>query len=82
MSHHCKCELVILSLTHISVFGIPLAIWFGIATAVCLFSTVLLGILVMKGRYQIPFVWHMRAAAATITCALIHIVLVLMLYFS
>jgi thiosulfate reductase cytochrome b subunit len=66
---------------YILVLGLPLVIWFGILTFLCLFSTAILGILVLKGRYNIPFTWHMRMAALTITFAVVHVLLVLTQYF-
>jgi len=65
------------SLASITVFGLPLAIVFGILTILCLILTALLGYLVLKGKYNIPFAWHMRMAAATIILAVIHAVLVI-----
>lgn len=65
------------SLASFTVFGLPLAIVFGIITFVCLLVTALLGYLVLKGKYNIPFGWHMRLAAATIIAGIIHIVLVI-----
>jgi len=64
-------------LASMTVFGLPLAIVFGIITILCLFITALLGYLVLKGKYNIPFAWHMRMAAATIVLAVIHAVLVI-----
>lgn len=64
-------------LASMTVFGLPLAIVFGIIAFVCLLVTALLGYLVLKGKYNIPFAWHMRMAAATVIIAIIHIVLVI-----
>jgi hypothetical protein len=74
-------EIMITSLSHIVVFGLPLALWFGIITFICLFTTAILGILVLKGLYNIPFAWHMRMAAVTIFFAVIHVILVILQYF-
>ena len=68
-------------LSHIVIFGLPLALWFGVATFICLFTTALLGVLVLKGRYNIPFAWHMRMAALTLAFAVIHVILVMLLFF-
>ena len=57
--------------------GLPLAIVFGILTVICLFATALAGYLVMKGRFNIPFAWHLRLAALTVVLAIIHGILVL-----
>ncbi|PKG33379.1 hypothetical protein [Methanoregula sp.] len=64
-------------LASMTVFGLPLAIVFGIITFVCLLVTALLGYLVLKGKFNIPFAWHMRMALATIIAAIIHIMLVI-----
>lgn len=64
-------------LASMTVFGLPLAIVFGIIAFVCLLVTALLGYLVLKGKYSIPFAWHMRMAAATVIIAIVHIVLVI-----
>jgi thiosulfate reductase cytochrome b subunit len=69
------------SLTHIVVFGLPLALYFGIITFLCLLTTALLGFFVLKGLYNIPFRWHMRMAAVTIFFAIIHVLLVILQYF-
>lgn len=60
-----------------TVFGLPIAIIFGIISFVCLLTTASLGILVMKGKYNIPFAWHMRMAALTIIIVVVHAVLVI-----
>ena len=64
-------------LASMTVFGLPLAIVFGIITILCLFITALLGYFVLKGKYNIPFAWHMRLAAATLIFAVVHAVLVI-----
>ncbi|MDD1689682.1 MAG: hypothetical protein LUQ66_03380 [Methanoregula sp.] len=69
------------SVNQIVILGLPLAMVFGIVTFICLVTTAVLGILVLKGLYHIPFKWHMRMAAATIVFAVIHVVLVLLLFF-
>lgn len=58
-----------------------LTLLFGALTFLSLVTTATLGVLVLKGRYNIPFSWHMRMAAATIVFALIHVTLVLVRYF-
>ena len=37
--------------------------------------------LVLKGRYNIPFRWHMRLAVVTIFFAVIHVTLVIWQFF-
>lgn len=65
------------SLASFPIFGLPLAIVFGILTILCLFLTALLGYFVLKGMYNIPFAWHMRMAGATIILAVVHAILVI-----
>lgn len=65
------------SLASFPVFGLPLPIVFGIITILCLFITALLGYLVLKGKFNIPFAWHMRMAGVTLTFAVVHAVLVI-----
>jgi hypothetical protein len=60
-----------------TVFGLPLAIVFGIIAFICMLTTALLGVLVLKGKYNIPFAWHMRMAALTIIIVIVHAVLVI-----
>lgn len=69
------------SFAHIMISGLPVALWFGVITFLCLVTTATLGILVLKGRYNIPFKWHMRMAAVTIFFAVIHVILVILQYF-
>jgi hypothetical protein len=72
---------MIISIGHIVIFGLPLAIYFGIITFISLFTTAIIGMLVFKGLYNIPFKWHMRMAAVTIFFAIIHVILVIWLFF-
>lgn len=66
---------------HIVIFGLPIALYFGIITFICLITTATIGMLVLKGRYNIPFKWHMRMAIITIMFALIHVALVTWQFF-
>ncbi len=66
---------------HIVIFGLPIALYFGIITFICLITTATIGMLVLKGRYNIPFKWHMRMAIITIMFALIHVTLVTWQFF-
>jgi len=72
---------MISSIGHIVIFGLPLAIYFGIITFISLFTTAIIGMLVFKGLYNIPFKWYMRMAAVTIFFAIIHVILVIWLFF-
>jgi hypothetical protein len=70
-----------ISIGHIVIFGLPIALYFGIITFIFLFTTAVIGILVFKGLYNIPFKWHMRMAVGTFIFALIHITLVIWQFF-
>jgi len=62
------------------IFKIPLAFWFGILTIISLFITASLGLAVH--RYHKPvFKYHKIFAFLTISLAIIHAVLVLLLLF-
>jgi hypothetical protein len=68
--------IMISSIGHMVIFGLPIALYFGIVTFISLLVTATIGMLVMKG-YKIPFRWHMRVAAITIAFALVHVTLVI-----
>jgi len=68
-------------LGHLEIGGLPIALYFGIITFVCLVITATMGILVLKGLYHIPFKWHVRMAAVTFLFAFIHITLVILQFF-
>jgi hypothetical protein len=72
---------MITSIGHIVIFGLPIALYFGILTFISLLSTATIGMLVLKGRYNIPFKWHMRMAVITFILAMIHITLVIWQFF-
>ena len=73
--------LMITSLGHMVIYGLPIALYFGIITFICLLTTAIIGMLVLKGRYNIPFRWHMRLAVVTIFFAVIHVTLVIWQFF-
>jgi len=68
-------------LGHIEIGGLPIALYFGIITFICLVITAAMGILVLKGLYAINFKWHKRMAALTFVFAFIHISLVTWQFF-
>ena len=72
---------MITSLGHIVISGLPIALYFGIITFISLVVTATMGILVLKGLYNIPFKWHMRMAVVTFIFAFIHIILVTWQFF-
>jgi hypothetical protein len=71
---------MISSIGHMIIFGLPIALYLGIATFISLIVTATLGMLVLKG-YKIPFKWHMRMAVITIMFALVHVTLVIWQFF-
>jgi hypothetical protein len=44
----------------------------GIIVFLCLIGTATLGTMIMKGKANIPFSWHVNLARLTIVIALIH----------
>jgi uncharacterized membrane protein len=77
LCHNNNTDEMLSVLASATVFGLPLAIVFGIIAFTCVLITAVLGYLVLKGRYEIPFAWHMRMAAVTIIIIIIHAVLVI-----
>jgi len=65
---------------HMRAYGLPLALYFGIATFTALVITLIIGVLIIRG-YKVPFKWHMRMAAVTIILAVTHVSLVIWLFF-
>lgn len=62
------------------ILGLPLAIWFGILTFICMFITAGFGVATFKLQKPV-FKWHMLFAKITILLAIIHLVLGVMLWF-
>ncbi|MBW3022725.1 hypothetical protein KY308_01315 [Candidatus Woesearchaeota archaeon] len=53
----------------------------GVLTLACLLFTAYISVMNLKGKTRIPFKWHPRMAIITITLALIHGILGVLLYF-
>jgi len=51
---------------------LPMIIIAGIILFLCLIGTATLGFMIMKGKGNIPFSWHVNLARLTIVIALIH----------
>ena len=51
---------------------LPMIIVAGIILFLCLIGTATLGFMIMKGKGNIPFSWHVNLARLTIVIALIH----------
>lgn len=62
------------------IYNLPLAIWFGILTFICLFTTASLGIAVHVFHKNV-FRFHKAFAFLTVIFALVHLVLGVMLWF-
>jgi hypothetical protein len=52
--------------------GLPVVVYGGILTLSLVLFTATVGFLNYKGKHIIPFKWHPRLAALTITVAVIH----------
>jgi hypothetical protein len=63
------------------ILGFPATMWMGGVTFTLLLSTALIGLTIHKGWKDIPIKYHMYFALATIVSALIHISLVVYLYY-
>ena len=61
---------------------LPLIIMAGIIVFLCLISTATVGFLVMKGKGNVPFTWHVNLARLTIAIALIHAFLAMAWFFG
>ncbi len=68
------------NISYFLIFGRPLIWYLGILTFISLVSTATVGYLNFRGKMIIPFRWHPRLAALTLTLAVIHGTLGLMLY--
>jgi hypothetical protein len=51
---------------------LPMIIVAGSILFLCLIGTATLGFMIMKGKGNIPFSWHVNLARLTIVIALIH----------
>lgn len=63
------------------IFGKPLILYTGILTFFSFLFTALIGFLNYNGIHKIPFKWHPRMAIISITLAIIHGLMGLLLYF-
>ncbi len=68
-------------LGHLEIWGLPIALYLGILTFTLMSCTALLGIMVLSGKYNIPFRWHKRVAIAAFASAGVHITLVTWQFF-
>ncbi|OGH06080.1 MAG: hypothetical protein A2W22_04150 [Candidatus Levybacteria bacterium RBG_16_35_11] len=63
-----------------SVFGYPFILYLGAITFISFSFTALLGYRYFTGRPLLPFKWHPRMAAASLTLAVIHAILGLSMF--
>ncbi len=71
---------MISQIAYTQIAGLPIVAYLGSLTLLSLLSTALVGFLNFRGNTTIPFKWHPRLAATTITLALIHAFFALSLY--
>ena len=62
------------------ILNVPLAIWFGMLTGASLFTTASLGIAVHVFKKKV-FRYHKFFAGLTVSLAIIHIILAVLLWF-
>lgn len=62
------------------IFGKPLIMYLGIATLLSFLTTAAIGFLNYHGIHKIPFKWHPVMAVISITLAIIHGILGILLY--
>jgi hypothetical protein len=68
------------NITYFLIFGKPLIMYLGIITLLSFLITATIGILIVTGK-GIPFKWHKFMAFTSLTLALIHGILGILLYF-
>lgn len=67
-------------ITYFIIFGKPLMMYLGILTITSFFITALIGFLSYHKITKIPFKWHPRMAAASVSLAIIHGLLGILAY--
>ena len=61
---------------------LPVVMATGAILFLCLISTAVVGFLIMKGKGDIPFTWHVNLARLTIVIALVHATLAMVWFFE
>ncbi|MDD2823214.1 MAG: hypothetical protein PHQ59_03985 [Candidatus Daviesbacteria bacterium] len=72
---------MIQSIGYYLIFGKPVIMYFGIVTLLSFLFTALIGFMNYHGIHKIPFKWHPRMAALSITLAVLHGIMGLLIYF-
>ena len=67
-------------ITYYQIFGKPLIMYLGILTLTSFLFTAFIGYTTLHGKQIVPFKWHPRMAAISITLALIHGTLGILVY--
>jgi len=67
-------------ISYYPIFGLPLIVYLGLSTLILMIFTASIAIMNRRGIHRIPFLWHPRMAKVTITIALIHGTLALLVY--
>ena len=62
------------------IMGMPLVMWLGLLGLILLGITLILGLKVQKGRYEL-LVYHMLFAKFLIAIAVVHLIFALLFYF-
>ena len=62
------------------IMGMPLVMWLGLLGLILLVTTLLLGMKIQKGRYEL-LVYHVLFAKFVIAIAVIHLIFALLFYF-
>jgi len=60
----------------------PVIVTAGVILFTCLISTAVIGFLIMKGKGNIPFSWHVKLAWLTIGIAIVHATLAMIWFFG
>jgi hypothetical protein len=60
----------------------PVIMTAGVILFSCLISTATVGFLIIKGKTNIPFTWHVNLARLTIAVALVHASLAMIWFFQ
>lgn len=69
------------NISYFLIFGKPLIMYMGILTLLSFLFTALIAFLNHKGIHKIPFKWHPKLAAISITLAIIHGLMGILSYF-
>ncbi len=67
--------------TYFLIFGKPIIMYLGILTLLSFLVTASIGFLNYHGIHKIPFKWHPRMAALSLSLAFIHGILGILVYF-